>query len=158
MCPENEQDSTQGWGIDPNIPCDPQQAKYSQRDFSWHEEAIRTQGVGECLPWEREQKGKATYHLSDHVIDAEYLTCLFNLYIHQHNTFTTLVRRVRVLGGVRQKFHLKCGSKKLMFYFTTGVQSPRDSADQPEPCNGDSVPSRPHCTYWLLGPWHSQVN
>jgi len=60
---------------------------------------MRTQGVGECLPWEREQKGKATYHLSDHVIDAEYLTCLFNLYIHQHNTFTTLVRRVRVLGG-----------------------------------------------------------
>ena len=47
---------------------------------------MRTQGVGECLPWEREQKGKATYHLSDHVIDAEHLTCLFDLYIHQHNT------------------------------------------------------------------------
>lgn len=74
MCPQNEQDGTQGRGINPNIPCDPQQAKYGQRDFSLHEEAVRTQGVGE-------QKGKATY-LSDYVVDArQYATCLFGLHI-----------------------------------------------------------------------------
>lgn len=91
MCPQNEEDGTQGRGIDPNIPCDPQQAKYGQRDFSLREEAVRTQGVGKCQPWEREQKGKVTY-LSDYVVVdarqyAEYLTCLFGLYIPQHNTF-----------------------------------------------------------------------
>ena len=63
---------------------------------------MRTQGVGECLPWEREQKGKATYHLSDHVIDAEHLTCLFDFYIHQHNTIRHYHPRVEVESAGRE--------------------------------------------------------
>lgn len=75
-----------GKGHCPNIPCDPQQAKYSQRGFSQQEEAVRTQ-AGQSLPWEREQKGRETSHLSQSGADAEHLTCLSGLYVHQHNTF-----------------------------------------------------------------------
>lgn len=46
--------------------------------------------LGKGAEGESDQKGKATY-LSDYVVDArqyaEHLTCLFGLYIPQHNTF-----------------------------------------------------------------------